>query len=375
MSAPQTQQAVVLTAKDKPLSVQDVAIPQAVPGSAVIKVLATSVPPGARNIFSGGLPFPLAYPFIPGSSAVGRIHALGPDSTSLVEGQLVFVDFLVRSRDDPDASVLLGYIGGFDAGSTKLMEGEWRNGTFAEFAKLPLESVYPLNEELLVKEMGYTFAELTWLGPSFVGAGGPMEIDVHAGDVVIVAPATGYFGGAAVHVALAMGARVIAAARNEKVLAKMEETFNPTGRFKTVKLTGDVPLDSAALKKASGSSKGADAYLDWSPRQAAQTTHIKACIGALRPFGKCALVGGIFGDIEIPYFEIMLRSIRIQGLYMFDRAHALQVIKLVESGLMRLGAREGSGIQVQAGFKLRDIEEAMQVSEGFGWGHQVVLEP
>ncbi|MCJ1456229.1 hypothetical protein MMC28_006589 [Mycoblastus sanguinarius] len=266
-------------------------------------------------------------------------------------------------------------MGGFDAGSAKLMEGEWRNGTYAEYPKLPLDNVYPLNEELLTKQMGYTYADLTWLGPIFVDAGGLMEIDVRAGDTVIVAPATGFFGGGAVHVAFAMGARVIAAARNEQVLAKMADTSKSTDRLTTVRLSGDVQADTAALKKASGSVKGADAYVDWSPAQAAQSTHIQACLGALRPFGRCVIMGGIFGNVEIPYFHVCRNSLRIQGRYMFDREHALQVIKLVEGRTMRLGPGEASGIQVQGGFKLRDIEKAFEVAEGNRWGNLIVLEP
>ena len=375
MSGPQNQQALVLTAKGEPLSLRNVPIPQVVPGSAIIKVLATSISPAARKVFSGDFPFPHVFPLIAGNSAVGRIHALGSDSTSLAEGQLVFADLLVRSRDDSDASILLGYMGAWDAGSTKLMEGEWRNGAYAEYAKLPLENIYPLNEDLLTKQMGYTFADLAGLTISFIGAGGLMEANVHAGDTVIVAPATGYFGGGTVHVALAMGARVIAAARNEQVLAEMAETFKSTERLTTIKLTGDVKTDTAALKKASGSSKGADAYVDWSPAQAAQSTHIQACLGALRPFGRCVLMGGISANIEIPYFYVMKNSIRIQGLWMFDREHALQVIKLVESKLMRLGSGEASGIQVLAGFKMGDIEKALDAAEHTGWGKLVVLEP
>ncbi|KAL8748111.1 MAG: hypothetical protein Q9190_000073 [Brigantiaea leucoxantha] len=375
MSSSETQQALVLTSKDEPLSVQKVPIPRASSSSVVVKILATNVAPMSRGVFTGKIPFPMIPPIIPGSTAVGRIHDLGPDATSLTEGQLVFADFFVRSRDDPDASILLGYFGNFDPGSQKLMDGEWRNGSFAEYAKFPLDNVYPLNEDILTKQMGYSLADLTWLGPCIVSAGGLMEINIHAGDTVIVAPATGYFGGGAVHIALGMGAIVIAAARNEKVLARMAETFESTGRFSTVKLTGEVEVDAAALKKASGSPKGADAYIDWSPPAAAKTTHIQACLGALKPFGRCVIMGAIFGNIEIPYWHIVSNSIRIQGRYMFEKAHALRIIKLVESGLMKLGEGDASGMKVQKGFKLGDIEKAMDEAEVSGWGNLVVLEP
>jgi hypothetical protein len=36
----------------------------------------------------------------------------------------------------------------------KLMEGEWRNGSFAEYAKFPMENVFRLDEEILCVKMG-----------------------------------------------------------------------------------------------------------------------------------------------------------------------------------------------------------------------------
>ncbi|MCJ1447318.1 MAG: hypothetical protein MMC23_007829 [Stictis urceolatum] len=371
----QTQQVLVLPAKGEALQLQKAPIPEASSGSAVIKVLATSISPNSNKIFSGGLPLPLSTPIIPGSSSVGRIHALGPDSTFFKKDQLVYVDFFVRSRDDRDASVLQGYMRGFDEGASKLMEGEWRNGSFAEYAKYPLESVYALDEDLLVKKMGYTLPDLAKLGGLFVSAGGLYDLDVKAGDSVIVAPATGHFGGAVVHLALAMGARVIAAARNEKTLARMADVFKSTGRISTAKLTGDVETDTKTLKQASGSSKGADHYVDFSPPAAAKTTHIQACLAALRPFGRACLMGGIFANVEIPYFYVIRNSIRIYGRYMYERQHAEQVIKLLEAGLLKLGPGDQSGTHVEAGFKLKDAKAACDAAEAGSWGHLVVMEP
>ena len=373
MASPRSQQALVLEAKDQPVSVQTVPFPSVTPGAAVVKILSASLPPMSRGVFTGKIPWPHNLPLVPGSTAIGRIHALGPDATTITEGQLVFVDIHVRSRDDPAASILLGWMGGFDTSSTKLMEGEWRNGCLAEYAKVPLENVYPLNEGLLVGKMGYSFADLNWIGPCVVAAGGLMEIDLKAGDTVIVAPATGFFSGAAVHLALGMGAKVIAAARNADALAKMAKTFGSTERFITVTLSGGIDKDTAALKEASGSGKGADAYIDLIPSAASTVPHLPACLAALRPFGRCALMGGTMANVEIPYLWVMSQSIRIQGRYMFDREHVLQVIKLIESRMMMLGEGAGSGIQAKR-FNIADIEQALDVSQQSGWGTMVVIE-
>jgi hypothetical protein len=56
------------------------------------------------------------------------------------------------------------------------MEGEWRNATWTEFAKFPLENLYLINEEIVCKGMGYSVAELTTLAICAVPFGGLGEL-------------------------------------------------------------------------------------------------------------------------------------------------------------------------------------------------------
>ena len=50
----------------------------------------------------------------------------------------------------------------------RLMEGEWRNGSFAEYAKFPLENVFVLDEDVLCGALGYSIEDLCALsGMSF----------------------------------------------------------------------------------------------------------------------------------------------------------------------------------------------------------------
>jgi threonine dehydrogenase-like Zn-dependent dehydrogenase len=161
--------------------------------------------------------------------------------------------------------------------------------------------------------------------------GGLSEIEVKPGDTVIVAPSTGRFGGGAATMALAMGATVVACGRNEKTLNHMKETFEKLhpGRLRTVILTGDVEVDTKAIIAASGNKgKGADAYIDFSPGVAAKDgtpNYIESALAALRPRGRAAFMGGIFGKVEIPYFPIVLKSLRIQGRFMYEREMVVQV--------------------------------------------------
>ncbi len=65
--------------------------------------------------------------------------------------------------------------------------------------------------------------DLGYLLSLMIVYGGLGDVDVRPGKVTLVAPATGSFGSAAVHVALALGARVIAMGMNAGVLEELVE--------------------------------------------------------------------------------------------------------------------------------------------------------
>ena len=93
------------------------------------------------------------------------------------------------------------------------MHGEWRNSTYANYAKVPLENCFPLDEKLLLGSpseggMGYKIEDLAYIPRPLVPYGGLVDIRLTAGETIVIAPATGSFGGAAVEAAIAMGARV-----------------------------------------------------------------------------------------------------------------------------------------------------------------------
>lgn len=66
----------------------------------------------------------------------------------------------MRGRDDPGAAFLLGVHEGHSERAKKLMRGEWRDATYAEYAKIPLENCYPLDEAVLGRRFGYGVEEL-----------------------------------------------------------------------------------------------------------------------------------------------------------------------------------------------------------------------
>jgi D-arabinose 1-dehydrogenase-like Zn-dependent alcohol dehydrogenase len=364
-----THRAIVLHSRDKPVSIEDVPKPTANAGEVIIRILGVSVLPFMTQVLDGKLPYPLSLPMTPGASAIGRVESVGNDAVSLVPGQLVYCDAILRGRDDPSVSILLGLFGGATPAAQKLMEGEWRNGTFAEYAKAPLENVFALNEEILLKQKGYSTADLAMLNFLLVPFGGLSEIGVKPGETVIVAPATGKSGGGAVAMAVGMGATVIAAGRNKESLSNLVKTFGP--RVRSVVLSGDIDTDTKALVAAAGP---ADAYIDFSPPAAAKSSHIVSSLSALKPFGRAAFMGGIMEGVSIPYSLVMLNSLCIQGRFMYDRSHVLQLIKMLEFGNIKVGP-EG-GVSVAGPYGLEKIEEALKAAADAGqFGSLVVIAP
>ena len=356
---PETHRALVLPSITELPKVETVSTPQPTPGSAIVRVLVAGVIPYMRDIYNGTRQFAFPTPLVIGTSAIGRIAAVGPDATILRPGQLVQVDCLIRGRDDPTAAFLFGIHEGFTDGSRKLMHGEWRNSTFAEYAKVPLENCHVLSEKRLLGRvedggLGYKIEDLAFVSSLLVPYGGLRDIDLKAGETVIVAPATGTFGGAAVLVALAMGARVIAMGRN---LEALKAVAISSDRVKIVPITGDVQADAAALQGFGP----VDAFFDISPPAAAKSTHLKSGILALRHSGRVSLMGGIREDIAIPYSRVMHWNLQLRGKWMYEREDIKGLIKMVEIGVLKLG--EGAGVRVVGKFGLEEWNEAFSKAE------------
>ncbi|RFU26347.1 hypothetical protein B7463_g9991, partial [Scytalidium lignicola] len=266
-----TCRALVLRSSGK-LIIENVPTPEVTPGSVIVKVLVNTVVPGQRNIIARKVPgLYTPDPIIPGGHAIGRVAAVGPDTTTL-----------------------------------------------------------------------------------------------QAGETVIIAPATGSFSGAAVDVAVAMDARIIAIGHNMEILKNLQSIY-PS--IKIVPIKSNFEEDLAALK-AFGP---IDAFLDISPHVANDSSHIRSCFMALKPYRRASLMRVITKDIAIPYMVATLNNITIRGQYMYEREDARGIIKLVESGALKLG--KAAGHDIVRTFKYEDWEKAVETSSNSpGAGKIVVFE-
>lgn len=195
---PEHMKALVLTSRDKAPTVETVPTPQPTLGSATVRVLAANTISYIRDIYNGKRNYPFPTPIVPGTSFIGRVVAVGPDATKLKPGDLVFVDCVIRSRDEPADVFLAAIIEGFTTGSAKLMRDVFRDWSYAEYCRVPLENMTLLNEARLTSPtrdggLGHSVAQLAYASALLVPYGGLRDIELKAGQTVVVAPATGYF--------------------------------------------------------------------------------------------------------------------------------------------------------------------------------------
>ncbi|KAK7531139.1 hypothetical protein IWX50DRAFT_673128 [Phyllosticta citricarpa] len=312
---PESHRVLQLESTEQPPQVKTVPTPQPGPGSAFVQVLA-------------------AAPMVPGCTAIGRVPAAGPDATTLAPGKLVLLECTIRGRDNGSAVMLSGIVQDFNDASAKLMHGEWRNSTYAQYCKFPLENCIPLNETRLLGD------------PSAGGLGYRVEDLMHIFRLLVPY---------AVRVALAMAAgRIIAMGRNEVALKQLREL---DGRVSTVKITGDMEADAAALRTWGL----ADAFFDISPPMAAGSTHFRSGIAVLRNGGRISLMGGLPSDVSFAYEDFMVRGLSMKGTWMYTREQIDDFLRLVESGLLSLSKR--GGLRVGATFGLEQWREAFEAAK------------
>jgi alcohol dehydrogenase len=322
--------AAVLHEFGKPLTVETLADPAAGPGEVVVDVVAAGILPYANEVFDGTRRYLLELPVVPGPGAIGRVRSTGPDATHLVPGDWVTCDPTIRSRDGaPAPDITLQGWSARGQGGLRLQR-RYGHGSYAEQLLAPAENVFPIGP-IETADAGRWCA----LGLCLVPYGGLLAGELRAGETVLISGATGNYGSIAVAVALAMGAGcVVAPGRNADLLTGLERRFGT--RVRPVRLTGE-RSDTDAMRAAAPGP--IDLVLDLLP-PAAGAAAVRAAAVTVREFGRVVLMGGVRDDLALPYPWLMRSGITVRGQWMYPPAANVDLIKLVRSGRLDLGAFE-----------------------------------
>src|SRR5271170_4651698 len=212
------------------LRFDDVPMLEVRPGSILVRIEASTLMSYIKPYVEGRLPsyHVPAGGFTPGGNCVGVIEAVGKDVWRLSPGRRVVVASLFRSSENvPDPAQILIGITSLGAESERV-QADWPDGTLAEYVLVP-----PSTVALADGLEHIDSAQLSAVSRFVIPYGG-----LAAGETLVVNGATGAYGGAAVLLALAMGAgRVVAAGRNAEKLQRLARVAGEG--VVPVALTGD----------------------------------------------------------------------------------------------------------------------------------------
>ncbi|MEC0241221.1 zinc-binding dehydrogenase [Paenibacillus dokdonensis] len=323
--------AAILKQFGMPLAIESLPDPILGTGEVIVDVAAAPVLSYMKEVISGERKYLMLLPQAPGAGAIGRVRAVGPDSTRLAVGDWVYCDPTVRSRDDaltPD--ITLQGLSARGEGGLHLQK-HFRHGSYAQQILIPTENAIRVGS-LDNEDAGKWCA----LGTLAVPYGGLLKANLQAGETILVSGATGNFGSACIALALAMGAGcVIAPGRNEETLEGLSRRFG--SRIRTVKLSGDEDDDRKRMQQAAP--RPIDCVLDILP-PFAPATAVRAAVMSVRPYGRAVLMGGVGmlggAGLDLPYPWIMRNCITIHGQWLCPAEAPSRLVALIQSGLIAL---------------------------------------
>ena len=144
---PSEHKTLVFHTNTQPLQLTTKPVPEVKSGSAIVRILASNLLSYTQDLFNGKRNYPYPAPYTPGCASVGRIVAIGDDATTLVPGDLVLVEVFLHGRDDPDAMCMQGLYQGDTAETARLVESEYKEGTYAGYTRVPLENCIRLQDD------------------------------------------------------------------------------------------------------------------------------------------------------------------------------------------------------------------------------------
>ncbi len=339
-------------------ALEDLPVPEPKAGGVVVRMEAAPVLSYMRRVLDGSLGYALPKaPFTPGTNGIGTVAAVGPQVYHLAPGQRVALNphHVADERAAEPAQILIGLtamgsgrFGGLET-STLALQADWPDGVFAEFAHLPAACATPLmGADAIPPE------RLAALGKFVVPYGGFLRAALAPGETVIVNGATGYFGAAAVMLALAMGAaRVVAAGRDRATLYNLVDRGGE--RVTAVELAGDVAADAKTLREAAGG--GADMALDIVGRATTSDSTL-AALRALRRGGRLVLMGSMSAPLPLVVGEMLSNNWSVMGQFMYPKDATARLAAMVMAGTLDLDL-----INLQS-FALADLEAAMDAAAG-----------
>jgi putative PIG3 family NAD(P)H quinone oxidoreductase len=312
--------------KSDPVVLGDLPDPRPAAGEALIDVAATALNHADLLQMRGAYPVPPGESEVPGLECAGTVAEVGEGVTEWVEGDRVMA----------------------------LLAG----GGHATKVAAPAGQVMPLPESWSFEE-GAALPEAALTAWTNLVAEGELE----AGRTVLITGANGAMGSMMVQVAHHLGARVLAAGRDEERLRPLLDL----GAEVLVLLGDDLP--EAVREHTDGD--GADLVVELVGGE-----HLSRSLGALKKQGRLVLVGLLAGvQAEIDLGDVLRRRLHLVGSVLRARSRD-EKARLVSGFRDRLGdVVEAGKIDPRVGpvFPLEDIADAYRALKDGGQDGKVVV--
>ena len=318
------------------VALEDLEVPHAKPGGAVVRMEAAPVLSYMRQVLDGSLGYAMpAQPFVPGTNGIGIVETVGAAVYHLRPGDRVILNphYAVDERTANPAQLLIGLTAMGSSRAAAMppeplaLQRDWPDGVFAEYAQLPAACMTRL---AALDEM--PAERLATLAKFVVPYGGFLRGAFEPGEIAIVNGASGYFGSAGVLVALAMGAAAVVAAGRDR--AALEAVAKAGGkRVRPVALSGDAAADTKALRDAAG---GAAAFALDIVGRANNSASTLATLRALRRGGRLVLMGSMTEPLPLTVGEMLSNDWSVTGNFMYPKDAPARLAAMVASGTLRL---------------------------------------
>jgi NADPH:quinone reductase-like Zn-dependent oxidoreductase len=319
MDIPTTMKAVRFHEHGGPevLRYEDAPVPQIGPNEALVRVRACAMNHLDLWTRTGVRGWQIPLPHILGNDIAGEVAAVGREVRHIAVGMECFVHPGVpggpsRERLSGDDNIAPDYD----------IMGLFRDGGYAQYARVPGDNVFP-------KPANLGWEETAAFPLTFLTAWhmlGARRADAHAGETVLVIGGSSGVGVAAIQVAKAKGCHVIATVGNAEKAARARAL----GADETI----DHYEHKGAIHKqvyALTDKRGVDVVVEHvGPAVFAQ------CLKALCKGGRLVTCGATSGPVcELDIQLLFAKHITVMGSFMGGMGEMLELLPLVESGALK----------------------------------------
>lgn len=314
---PKTMKAAIVHEFGKPLTIEEVQVPEPGPGQILVKIAATGVCHTDLHAAEGDWPVKPNPPFIPGHEGVGHVVGVGQGVRHVKEGDRVGVPWLYTACGHCPHC-----LGGWETLCNEQQNtGYSVNGSFAEYVVADPNYVGHLPDNV-------SFTEIAPILCAGVTVYKGLKVTDTKPDDWVVISGIGGLGHLAVQYAKAMGLNVIAVDVDDKKL----DLARSLGASLAVNAMHQDP--AAFVKQAVGGAHGVLVT-------AVSTKAFAQAQGMLRRGGTLSLNGLPPGDFPLPIFDTVLNGITVRGSIVGTRLDLQEALNFAGEGKVKATIETG----------------------------------